>query len=277
MGSFHIELRKRYLAHPSDACRARLAPSDSRQSHELKHIRDIRTSFAHGAQRTRHLFGRGNLAQAHRALSDSARAASETARAHSVSWWLVQAALAAAAVLLPEVDQLHIRRIGVDERRYRSVRYFRTPAGDWRRFEPWMSTVVNLDTGQVLGVVDGRDSAPIDAWLAERTQAWRDHIEVVAIDPSAAFRKALRQQLPHAAVSVDAFHLVKLANDAVTAVRQRVTREQHGRRGRLQDPSWRTGSCCCAAATRSPTPAWRGCSGSSTTTTPPKSSAQPGV
>ena len=61
---------------------------------------------------------------------------------------------------------------------------------------------------------------------------------MVAIDPSAAFRKALREHLPHAAVSVDAFHLVKLANDAVTAVRQRVSRELKGRRGRKIDASW---------------------------------------
>lgn len=74
--------------------------------------------------------------------------------------------------------------------------------------------------------------------LASRSPAWRDRVEVVAIDPSAAFCKALRQQLPCAAVSVDPFHLVMLANDAVTAVRQRVTREQQGRRGRLEDAPW---------------------------------------
>ncbi len=63
-------------------------------------------------------------------------------------------------------------------------------------------------------------------------------MEVVAIDPSAAFRRALREQLPRAAVSVDAFHLVKLANDMLTRVRQRVTRETKGRRGRRVDPAW---------------------------------------
>lgn len=172
------------------------------------------------------------------AVIDSGRAASETARAHRVSWWLVQAALLAAVVLLPDVDTLPVTRIGIDEHRYRSVRFFREPSGGWRRFEPWMSTIVNIDTGQVLCVVDGRDSAAIGAWLADRGQAWRDGVEVVAIDPSAAFRKALREQLPCAAVSVDPFHLVKLANDMLTAVRQRLTRDQHGRRGRLADPSW---------------------------------------
>jgi len=169
----------------------------------------------------------------------SGRAASEVARAHRVSWWLVQAMLTAAAdVLLPDPDQVPVRRLGVDEHRYRSVRFFREPDGAWRRYEPWMTTLVDTDTGRVLGVVDGRDSAGVGAWLAARSQAWRDGVEVVAIDPSAAFRKALREQLPAAAVSVDAFHLVKLANDVVTQVRQRVIREGKGRRGRQEDPAW---------------------------------------
>jgi transposase len=90
----------------------------------------------------------------------------------------------------------------------------------------------------VLGVVDGRDSTGIGAWLAARSPAWRQRVEVVAIDPSAAFRKAQRAHLLHAALSVDPFHLVKLANDVVTEVRQRVIREQKGRRGRGVDPTW---------------------------------------
>src|SRR3954466_7291150 len=98
--------------------------------------------------------------------------------------------------------------------------------------------VVDADTGRVLGIVDGRDSAGVGAWLAARTQASRRPVQVVAIDPSAAFRRAIRQQLPRAAVSVDAFHLVKLGNDMVTRVRQRVTREAKGHRGRLTDPAW---------------------------------------
>jgi transposase len=101
-----------------------------------------------------------------------------------------------------------------------------------------MTTVVDTNTSRALGVVDGRDRAGVGSWLAARSSAWRDGVEVVAIDPSAAFRKALREQLPAAAVSVDAFHVVKLAGDMVTVVRQRVIREQKGRRGRTIDPAW---------------------------------------
>jgi transposase len=168
----------------------------------------------------------------------SGRAASEVARAHRVSWWLVQAMLSAAADLLTDPDQTPVRRLGVEEHRYRSVRFFRDEHGGWARYEPWMTTLVDADTGRVLGVVDGRDRAGVGAWLQARSQAWRAAVEVVAIDPSAAFRRALREHLPAAAVSVDAFHLVKLANDTVTQVRRRVTREQKGRRGRVEDPAW---------------------------------------
>lgn len=172
------------------------------------------------------------------AVIDAGRAASEVARAHGVSWWLVQAALSAAATLVPDVDEVPVMWLGIDEHRYRSVRFYRDESGTWRRYEPWMTTLVDLDTGQVLGIVDGRDSAAVGTWLSARSHAWRERIEVVAIDPSAAFRKALREYLPQAAVSVDKFHLVKLANDALTRVRQRLSRDQHGRRGRKSDASW---------------------------------------
>lgn len=54
------------------------------------------------------------------------------------------------------------------------MRYFRLPAGTGRRDEPWMSTIVDLDTdldldldtGRVLGVVDGHDNTGVRTWLS---------------------------------------------------------------------------------------------------------------
>ncbi|MGW4424855.1 ISL3 family transposase [Streptosporangium sp. NPDC004631] len=60
----------------------------------------------------------------------------------------------------------------------------------------------------------------------------------MAIDPAACYRSAIKQALPHAVIVVDHFHLVALANKALTSVRQRVTREERGRRGRATDPEW---------------------------------------
>jgi transposase len=71
------------------------------------------------------------------AVINSGRAVSETARAHGVSWWLVQTAVTTAALLLPAVGAVAVKHLGVDEHRYRSVRFYRTETGAWVRFEPW--------------------------------------------------------------------------------------------------------------------------------------------
>jgi len=77
-------------------------------------------------------------------------------------------------------------------------------------------------------------------WLSERTPEFRAAIEYVAIDPAAVYAAAVRTQglLPNATLVVDHFHLVQLANDAVTKVRRRVTWELKDRRGGKIDPEW---------------------------------------
>ena len=174
------------------------------------------------------------------AVIRSGRAVSETAAGFAVSWWMVRAAVTEACLLrLPDVDKLSPRMLGIDEHRFRSVRYFQDPATKaWTRFEPWMTTIVDLDTGQVLGVVDGRDHKGVGDWLFARPLEWRLAVQVVAIDPSAAFRKALRMWLPRTAVAVDHFHLISLANQAMTETRQNLSQQVKGRRGRTIDKAW---------------------------------------
>jgi transposase len=109
----------------------------------------------------------------------------------------------------------------------------------WVRTDPWETGFVDITGDQaLLGQVDGRTSAAVQAWLAARTEAFRAGIEVVVIDPHAGYAAAVRAALPDAQVAVDHFHLIMLANKAVTAVRQRVTRDLLDRRGRKTDPTW---------------------------------------
>lgn len=65
-------------------------------------------------------------------------------------------------------------------------------------------------------------------------------VVTVAIEPAAAYASAIRTPglLPNAKLVVDHFQRTKLANDAVTKVRRRVTWELHDRRGRKIDPEW---------------------------------------
>ena len=173
------------------------------------------------------------------AVIDHGRPVAAVAASFTVAWWTVQATVNGAVDTLGDIDALQVAQIGIDEHRYRKVRWYRDPdTGAWSRVEPWMTTIVNTRSGQVLGIVDGRDSAAVEAWLGERSQAWRDRITVVAIDPSAAFKKAITSCLPHAKIAVDPFHLVQLGNLCVTRVRQRLAQQVHQRRGRKIDPAW---------------------------------------
>ena len=60
----------------------------------------------------------------------------------------------------------------------------------------------------------------------------------MAIDLAAAYASAIRAAdlVPNATIAVDHFHLVKLANDALTKVRRGVTLDLRDRRGRRIDP-----------------------------------------
>jgi transposase len=78
----------------------------------------------------------------------------------------------------------------------------------------------------------------VTAWLDTRGQAWKDAVQIVAMDPCASYRAAVREALPNARIVADHFHLVALANQALTEVRRRVTWDTHGRRGRKNDPAW---------------------------------------
>ena len=161
------------------------------------------------------------------AVIDHGRPVAGVVAGFGIAWWTVHKSVNAAVdVLLGGVDDLHVRRLGIDEHRYRRVRWFRDPdTGGWRRVEPWMTALVNAASGQVLGIVDGRGSAAVTGWLDARSQAWRDRIQIVAIDPSAAFRKAITTALPHAHIAVDPFHLVQLANLCLTRVRHHLGRQ----------------------------------------------------
>jgi len=176
------------------------------------------------------------------AVAGEVRAVDRVASQFGVSWPTVQRQITAAALALAVQRRQRPRlvtQLGIDEHRFRSVRWFKDhDSGGWKRVEPWMITFVDLANGEVLDVVDGRDSAAVSAWLAAQPRWWRRRVQVVAIDPSAAFRSAVRRWLPKARVSVDHFHLVKLGNDMLTGVRRRVSWDRHDRRGRGTDLAW---------------------------------------
>ena len=126
-----------------------------------------------------------------------------------------------------------VRVVGVDEHVWRHT----------RRGDKYVTVIIDLTpvrdgTGpsRLLDVVEGRSKAAFKDWLAQRDQAWRDGIEVVAMDGFAGFKTATTEELPGAVTVMDPFHVVRLAGDALNECRRRVQQDLHGHRGRKGDP-----------------------------------------
>ncbi|WP_159613667.1 ISL3 family transposase [Glutamicibacter sp. JC586] len=123
--------------------------------------------------------------------------------------------------------------LGVDEHVWRH-----TKTGD-----KYVTVIVDLTpvkngTGpsRLLDMIPGRSKAVFKTWLAERDEAWKQRIEVVAMDGFTGFKTAAVEELPQAVEVMDPFHVIKLASEAMDQTRQRIQREEHGRRGRKEDP-----------------------------------------
>jgi transposase len=173
------------------------------------------------------------------AIGEAARSVAEVAESYDVSWPTAHRAFVAhAEQKLTEPKPTPM--LGIDETRRGKPRWQRcAETGRWVRVDPWDTGFVDLAGDQgLLGQTEGRTAAAVMDWLAARGPEFCDAVDFVAIDPAASYASAIRAALPHAAIVVDHFHLVKLANDALTKVRRRVTWDLRDRRGRKLDPEW---------------------------------------
>ena len=129
-----------------------------------------------------------------------------------------------------------VKVLGVDEHVWRHTR-----TGD-----KYVTVIVDLTavrdgtgTARLLDMVPGRSKAVFKTWLAGQDDQWKQGIDVVAMDGFTGFKTAAAEELPHAVEVLDPFHVVKLGSEALDQTRQRVQREQHGRRGRKDDPLYK--------------------------------------
>ncbi|WP_298885604.1 ISL3 family transposase [uncultured Serinicoccus sp.] len=126
-----------------------------------------------------------------------------------------------------------VRVVGVDEHVWRHT----------RKGGKYVTVILDLTpvrdgTGpsRLLAMLDGRSKKAFKDWLADRDQAWRRGIEVVAMDGFAGFKTATTEELPGAVPVMDPFHVVRLAGEALNECRRRVQQDLHGHRGRKGDP-----------------------------------------
>jgi transposase len=158
------------------------------------------------------------------------------AAALGVSWNTANDAVLAEGrrVLIDDPARFNgVKVVGVDEHVWRHT----------RRGDKYVTVIIDLTavragtgTARLLDMVEGRSKQAFKTWLSQRPQAWRDAVEVVAMDGFTGFKTATSEELPDAVAVMDPFHVVRLAGDALDRCRRRVQNDIHGQRGRKNDP-----------------------------------------
>lgn len=165
----------------------------------------------------------------------------EAGRWQHVSWPVTHAAFADRADPVLARPPAPVAHLGIDEHRRGRPRF--TVDEDTGEYvllaDRWHTCFFDLSGGQgLLGQVEGRTADDAAYWLAQCSPAWRDAVQVVAIDMCSIYASAVRRMLPHATLVVDLFHVVQLAVKMTGDVRRRVVRARYGRRGRSGDAEY---------------------------------------
>jgi transposase len=104
-----------------------------------------------------------------------------------------------------------LRRIAIDE----------ISIGRGHRY---LTVVLDLHSGAVVFVGEGKGAEALEPFW-KRLKSSRVRIEAVAMDMSQAYIAAVSSNLPHATIVFDHFHVIKLMNDKLTALRRDLYRE----------------------------------------------------
>lgn len=163
-----------------------------------------------------------------------ARSVNEVADELGCDWHTVNDALLAYGTALVDDDPTRyglVRGLGLDETLF--VRQ-----GSYRR-QVFSTSIVDVDSGQLLDVVPGRGAREPAAWLEAQGQLFLAHVAYATLDLSGPYRSVFDRVLPYATQVADPFHLIKLANQRLDECRRRVQNEVFGHRGRKDDPLYR--------------------------------------
>ena len=155
----------------------------------------------------------------------------EAARHEGITWPVAHSAFAARVSPVLVERPAPVARLGINEHRRGRPRWCKEPdTGEYAQLaDRWHACFYDLSGSQgMLGQVEGRTADDAAYWLAGAAPAWRDAVQVVAIDMCTIFASAVRRMLPRAKLAVDLSHVVQLAVKTVGDVRRRAIRELYG-------------------------------------------------
>lgn len=90
----------------------------------------------------------------------------------------------------------------------------------WKKHHHYLTLVSDHVTGKIVWGKAGKDAETLNAFFDEAGEAGTGTIEAVSMDLGPAFVKSVRARAPRATICFDPFHVVKLATEALDAVRR---------------------------------------------------------
>jgi transposase len=171
-----------------------------------EHTRQVRVLFADPRRTYTHAFERYALA-----LS-KLTTIQDTARHLGVSWDIVK-----------DIQKRHLqRRFGKPKlKNLREIAIDEVAVGKGHRY---FTLVLDLQSGAVVYVGDGKGVQALTAFW-RRLRAAHAQVRAVATDMGRPYIRAVREHLPRAVHVFDHFHVVKLFNDKLSALRRELYRQ----------------------------------------------------
>ncbi len=89
-----------------------------------------------------------------------------------------------------------------------------------RKGHGYVTLVLNAATGELLHMHEGKKKESLESFFAKLNEEQKASIKAVCIDRSGAYRSVVEEQLPHADIVFDRFHLMANLNAAIDEVRR---------------------------------------------------------
>lgn len=125
---------------------------------------------------------------------------------------------------IKEIDKEYLLR-HFDRPRLKEVRYLAIDEFAVQKGHKYKTVVMDLETGQVIFVGDGRAEATL-APFARSLKASGAHIEAIAMDMWPAYISWTIKHFPDVSIVFDRFHIVKNLNEAISDVRKALYRQE---------------------------------------------------
>ena len=92
----------------------------------------------------------------------------------------------------------------------------------------YVTVVLNARTGELLHLAEGRRKESLESFFAKLSAEQKQSIVAVGMDRSGPYRAVVEEQLPHADIVFDKFHIVANYHEVIDRIRRRSYREANG-------------------------------------------------